>query len=869
MEVKKIVEGMTAPEVAQVIDENFKALNNEKANKSVVDAKFELLVNMSNQLETEKADKATTEENFANLEETIATNKESADTKLSELGSKVDVILSATYTNRIQVNGWNIRVVDFIANTDTEYEVFIKTDGSQSQSLFFGVQDNDGNVLKQDMDIKVGEKESKHFTFTSNYKGAAYLYVSNYSGSPIEVEGSVFLRGELEKMSNKQSEAAKELAWLDNKSNIPIIVGLAEVGTIFGGQNDSSNVCVRFNDYFQVEGNETIKLYAKDNLTLRISEYNDSKIFLNQIGYSDIKELTLQSDTRYIRLSCNYEGKGYSDNNPIRISDYSSSDFGFYRDYTYALSNTKEKVVRNELKQNCYIYFGSGYAPKFSLSSGTYTIEFPNSAFKLYNDEGKEVVNISGYASQKFEIPHGKRLVCNITNKTIYVTDFEEKDNLMTLFVVSTSRVIGGLLLPYFQNQKNKEVEQHLSDVDKELDKCNSFVYYAGGYSPTFSERIIGTNQAEISVTFTSGAMKIYKENGDLFKDLGSSYASQTFIVSHGKKLVYDIGNNAISVVSYESTGNYICLLAIAGKLSVGGILLPYYDNYKRNEISLDSGKLYYGQKFQIGNRFISKFIDTLECGSNYSLQGGCVLGNYYIQFFDSFNQVSIYKVSDMTKVGLISLSSQDCHCNNVQVTSVKYDDSDAFPMILVSFSAYGNDNKRGAYLYRVQQSGSDWSFTKIQTINYPSRAELDIHEPHATLDNENGFLYLSGYSVNDGTNANGNTHIRLAKFHMPTFDKSVQETSINITDRIGDVWEVSKIQGYCQDTFSKNGYIYIAIGASNDGKIWMIDPSVRDVVSVINLTDANITEEPEGIDSDGKYIYLSTLGSKLYRIQV
>ena len=90
MEVKKIVEGMTAPEVAQVIDENFKALNNEKANKSVVDAKFELLVNMSNQLETEKADKATTEENFANLEETIATNKESADTKLSELGSKVN-----------------------------------------------------------------------------------------------------------------------------------------------------------------------------------------------------------------------------------------------------------------------------------------------------------------------------------------------------------------------------------------------------------------------------------------------------------------------------------------------------------------------------------------------------------------------------------------------------------------------------------------------------------------------------------------------------------------------------------------------------------------------------------------------------------
>ena len=40
MEVKKIVEGMTAPQVAQVIDENFKGLNEEKANKEETDAKL-------------------------------------------------------------------------------------------------------------------------------------------------------------------------------------------------------------------------------------------------------------------------------------------------------------------------------------------------------------------------------------------------------------------------------------------------------------------------------------------------------------------------------------------------------------------------------------------------------------------------------------------------------------------------------------------------------------------------------------------------------------------------------------------------------------------------------------------------------------
>lgn len=40
MEVKKIVEGMTAPQVAQVIDDNFKGLNEEKANKVETDAKL-------------------------------------------------------------------------------------------------------------------------------------------------------------------------------------------------------------------------------------------------------------------------------------------------------------------------------------------------------------------------------------------------------------------------------------------------------------------------------------------------------------------------------------------------------------------------------------------------------------------------------------------------------------------------------------------------------------------------------------------------------------------------------------------------------------------------------------------------------------
>ena len=66
MEVKKIVEGMTAPQVAQVIKDNFNEVDKDKANKTDVNA------------------------SIAKLAETVETNKTETDGKLSELGSKIN-----------------------------------------------------------------------------------------------------------------------------------------------------------------------------------------------------------------------------------------------------------------------------------------------------------------------------------------------------------------------------------------------------------------------------------------------------------------------------------------------------------------------------------------------------------------------------------------------------------------------------------------------------------------------------------------------------------------------------------------------------------------------------------------------------------
>lgn len=99
MEIKKIVEGMTATEVAQVIDDNFKAAEADKAN-----------VNAS----------------IAKLTETVETNKTETDTKLSELGSQViyDAIQRRPYyinDNGVWAKNATHIVIPVLPNSEVEY----------------------------------------------------------------------------------------------------------------------------------------------------------------------------------------------------------------------------------------------------------------------------------------------------------------------------------------------------------------------------------------------------------------------------------------------------------------------------------------------------------------------------------------------------------------------------------------------------------------------------------------------------------------------------------------------------------------------------------------------------------------------------
>ena len=85
MNIKEIVEGMTAPQVAQVIKDNFNEVDKDKANKTDLNKSISDLASV-------------VEANKTDLTKKIDNNKEDTDEKLSELGAE-------TYNLDVEING--------------------------------------------------------------------------------------------------------------------------------------------------------------------------------------------------------------------------------------------------------------------------------------------------------------------------------------------------------------------------------------------------------------------------------------------------------------------------------------------------------------------------------------------------------------------------------------------------------------------------------------------------------------------------------------------------------------------------------------------------------------------------------------------
>lgn len=234
------------------------------------------------------------------------------------------------------------------------------------------------------------------------------------------------------------------------------------------------------------------------------------------------------------------------------------------------------------IKEDCndtYAYFSNGLQPTFTetlnLGSTSISVKFPNAEFRLYRKDGTRFVVTTAYTNQTFTVSNLQKLIYDLSDSTVKVISMTEvRFNTITLLAVISEGVDGAFACFY-----NRYVNA------RDWDKTQLTAYFSAGQSPYFQVINI-TSTAKIKVLFPTGDFRIYGLTGMFYKT--SSYGGTEFVIETLKKLVYDVANNVITVVSNTASGNYINLLSVEGQ-GISGLLAKYFyannDYYTRQEL--------------------------------------------------------------------------------------------------------------------------------------------------------------------------------------------------------------------------------------------------------------------------------------------
>lgn len=258
----------------------------------------------------------------------------------------------------------------------------------------------------------------------------------------------------------------------------------------------------------------------------------------------------------------------------------------------------------------------------------------------------------------------------------------------------------------------------------------------------------------------------------------------------------------------------------------------------------------YIGEKIDLNNYFY--YENTTSFGGG---QGGCHYGDYMFRF-NTDNTFKVYKISTKELIGTFTLDGNlSPHCNMACFGTEFYDSDDEFPLVYVN--AYNNTSLPLGTLYAFRMVKTDNTFTStlIQTISIGftnnSIWSNGDYRPYGNFVIDTDKNYLYAYVPRDTINKT-----RFFKFELPILSDG---SSITLnTDDILEQFDTEFVL-IPQDNCYYNGKIYICSGLGTSeykGYIKVIDLIKKSQVSVVNLSDALLTFEPEAIDIFDKNLY-------------
>lgn len=267
------------------------------------------------------------------------------------------------------------------------------------------------------------------------------------------------------------------------------------------------------------------------------------------------------------------------------------------------------------------------------------------------------------------------------------------------------------------------------------------------------------------------------------------------------------------------------------------------------NNIPSDAVSGYYsGEKIVIKQNMLAykKYMQVdASIFGRQPIQGCAQYNDLLFVTCNTMSTIAIFNLLAKTLIGTISFSPiSTYHCNSMNFGVEKYANDDEFPLLYISME---NIAEHKMIAMRILRDSDSYSGEIKQTITYPVPSESIQYFPNGSLDNENGFLFVKGYTQNNYIAGNGNT-IRVRKWLMPKLSDG--DVTLNTADAL-QTFEVPALN-CTQGEVVVNGKLIGCYGANWAGDksihIAMIDPNQERMITDIIMNTVGYNQEPEAL---------------------
>lgn len=315
-------------------------------------------------------------------------------------------------------------------------------------------------------------------------------------------------------------------------------------------------------------------------------------------------------------------------------------------------------------------------------------------------------------------------------------------------------------------------------------------------------------------------------------------------------------GCSSVGVVAFNQLSNKVLNLEKQQALT---------DSLKRQPSS--SGALpaglpqygYAGNRIQPDNRFCYELYMHVNNDEKNSVQGAAAYGATLFLFFDHMPRIDVINLQTKEHVqDIIMKETATYHCNNANFGSERFDAADAYPLLYVSME---NKAEHKCLVYRITGEAGSFALNLVQTITYPEVTEIPLYYPNAVIDSENGYLWLSGYEIENWHAVEGNK-TKYLKFRLPKLADG------DVTLKVADALEQYEYPAMTatQGAICRGGKIYQVYDVGPPTAYLRVFNGGK-MESEVKLHECGLSVEPENIFWYDGHLYFTNQKRDIYKL--